>query len=110
VRHGAQQGIRKLAPERGPELRDALDREERFQGLLALPLRREREGRIAVVRQCQCDQGCKEWHHFGQHQVILGQGSFQLVELLVWRILWLPAQGTLEQLGHGIEGCILIIR
>jgi hypothetical protein len=27
------------------------DSEERFQGLMALPLRREREGRIAVVRQ-----------------------------------------------------------
>ena len=83
--------------------------EKRFQGLLALPLRREREGRIEVVRQRQCDQGCQERHRLGQHQAVLRQGGFQLAELLLRCITWLPAQGTLEQLGYRIQGGMLII-
>ena len=48
--------------------------------------------------------------HLWQRQIILGEGSFQLVQPHGRRILWLPVQDTLEQLGHRIQGRMLIIR
>jgi hypothetical protein len=80
------------------------------QGLLLLLLRRYRQGNI-VSGEWEREQGGEEGHDLRQRQTILHHKPLQFAELLLGGLLALEAQRhPLQQVDHGIQGAVLVIR